>query len=433
MPRDTLIQVRRGTLSQWLSSNPTLANGELGFITDQCRLVVGKNEVDFSGLWNSDSCVIPQTGLQLGGGGDGTISNAFRYVNVNGETVITASGEATLNFIEGSKISLVGVSGTNSVTFAVTGIKSTDISDFTPAVTGVVASQFETDLLGGKNIELSYNTISDNLFINTTGVVVKSANGDVVIGRNLDVVGNLTVAGSSIVANSTDINIGTNLITLNIVNSVPSGGLRVVRSGILPTGFATFLWQEYRDRWEASHGLFSPNIFADTITATHISGTFIGDVAGSAECATNVSFSNVDPTGVRNALVLSNTSATGCAKVILDPALYYNASGNTLISPFFSGALLGTANIAKTINVSATDADTNYNIVLVNPLGPGSSLVADSGLNLYFNPLQNKLYSSYINSPLISGASVGPDNAGINNFILTNYYIRSSKVDGGSP
>ena len=45
MPRDTLIQVRRGTLSQWLSSNPTLANGELGFITDQCRLVVGKNEV----------------------------------------------------------------------------------------------------------------------------------------------------------------------------------------------------------------------------------------------------------------------------------------------------------------------------------------------------------------------------------------------------
>ena len=131
--------------------------------------------------------------------------------------------------------------------------------------------------------------------------------------------------------------------------------------------------------------------------------------------------------------MLSNTSATGCAKVILDPALYYNASGNTLISPFFSGALLGTANIAKTINVSATDADTNYNIVLVNPLGPGSSLVADSGLNLYFNPLQNKLYSSYINSPLISGASVGPDNAGINNFILTNYYIRSSKVDGGSP
>ena len=83
MPRDTLIQIRRGTLAQWLSTNPTLANGEIGFITDQCRLVVGKDEVNFSGLWYSDSCVIPQTGITAGVGG-GTISNAFRFVNISG-------------------------------------------------------------------------------------------------------------------------------------------------------------------------------------------------------------------------------------------------------------------------------------------------------------------------------------------------------------
>jgi DNA polymerase III psi subunit len=45
MPRDTLIQIRRGTLAQWLSTNPTLANGEVGFITDQCRLVVVKTKL----------------------------------------------------------------------------------------------------------------------------------------------------------------------------------------------------------------------------------------------------------------------------------------------------------------------------------------------------------------------------------------------------
>ena len=63
MPRDTLIQIRRGTLAEWYAANPTLANGELGFVSDQCRLVVGKNEVNFSGLWSSDSCVIPSTGI----------------------------------------------------------------------------------------------------------------------------------------------------------------------------------------------------------------------------------------------------------------------------------------------------------------------------------------------------------------------------------
>lgn len=427
MPRDTLIQVRRGTLAQWLSTNPTLANGELGFITDQCRLVVGKDEVNFSGLWNSDSCVIPQTGLT--GAGTGSVNDVFRFVNVSGSQTLMASGEATLNFVGGNRINLIGVSGTNTITFNVSGLVAADISDFTPTVTGLVANQFETDLVAGNNIQLSYNSVSDALSINTTGVVTHDGDENVLIGGNLGVVGNLNIQGSSSVFNSTNVNIGDNLITLNIVDVVPSGGIRVVRSGVTPTGFADFLWQEHRDRWEAQFGLYSPQLFADSISATTISGTLVG----TADCATNVFVADVNHTGTQNSLLLSNVNETGCNPVISDTSLYYNSSSNILVAPTFSGDLSGRATVATTIDVPHINADTNYNIVLVNPPGSGSSLVAESGLNLYYNPLQNKLYSSYINSPFISGASVGPGNAGINSFILTNYYIRSSKIDGGSP
>ena len=153
----------------------------------------------------------------------------------------------------------------------------------------------------------------------------------------------------------------------------------------------------------------------------------------SSDCSNNVLIGNVAHTGVQNALLLSTSTATGCSPVISDTTLYFNSNSNILVAPTFSGALAGRASVATTIDVPHTNANTNYNIVLVSPPGSGSSILAESGLNLYYNPSENKLYGSYIHSPFISGASVDPGNAGINSYILTNFYIRSSKIDGGSP
>jgi hypothetical protein len=41
MPRGTLIQIRRGVMSEWTSQNPVLSNGEFGFETDTNRLKIG--------------------------------------------------------------------------------------------------------------------------------------------------------------------------------------------------------------------------------------------------------------------------------------------------------------------------------------------------------------------------------------------------------
>jgi hypothetical protein len=59
MPRQDLIQIRTGTAAQWTTADPTLAVGEIGFISDTNQLVVGDGSTAYSGL-------TPITG---GGGG----------------------------------------------------------------------------------------------------------------------------------------------------------------------------------------------------------------------------------------------------------------------------------------------------------------------------------------------------------------------------
>jgi hypothetical protein len=49
MARETLIQLRRGTSTQWACTNPVLEVGEVGFETDTKKLKIG----DGSSQWNS--------------------------------------------------------------------------------------------------------------------------------------------------------------------------------------------------------------------------------------------------------------------------------------------------------------------------------------------------------------------------------------------
>jgi hypothetical protein len=50
MPRQDLIQIRRGTAAQWTSADPTLASGEIGFETDTWKLKIGDGSTAWSSL-----------------------------------------------------------------------------------------------------------------------------------------------------------------------------------------------------------------------------------------------------------------------------------------------------------------------------------------------------------------------------------------------
>jgi hypothetical protein len=78
MPVVTQIQVRRGTASQWTSTNPTLAAGEFGFETDTNKLKCGTGSTAWTSLpyLNNDgdiTGVTAGTGIS-GGGTSGTVT-----------------------------------------------------------------------------------------------------------------------------------------------------------------------------------------------------------------------------------------------------------------------------------------------------------------------------------------------------------------------
>lgn len=86
MPRQDLIQVRRGTAAQWTSANPTLDSGEFGFETDTNKLKCG----DGSTAWNSLDYI-------SGGSGAGDmLQSVYDPTNVEGDAFYME------NMVEGS-------------------------------------------------------------------------------------------------------------------------------------------------------------------------------------------------------------------------------------------------------------------------------------------------------------------------------------------
>jgi hypothetical protein len=74
----TQIQVRRGTASQWTSTNPTLAAGEFGFETDTNKIKCGTgstawNSLSYIGNEGDITGVTAGTGIS-GGGTSGTVT-----------------------------------------------------------------------------------------------------------------------------------------------------------------------------------------------------------------------------------------------------------------------------------------------------------------------------------------------------------------------
>jgi hypothetical protein len=83
MPRLANIQVRRDTASNWTSTNPTLAAGEIGLETDTLKLKVGNG----SAAWTS-----------LAYARVGTADNALR---IDGRTLYVSATEPASGMVTG--------------------------------------------------------------------------------------------------------------------------------------------------------------------------------------------------------------------------------------------------------------------------------------------------------------------------------------------
>jgi hypothetical protein len=189
MPRDKLIQVRRGTATEWTTANPTLAIGEIGYETDTGKGKIGNGTQD----WVSLGYV---TAWGSGGGGGGVTS-------VNGQT-----GVVVLDADDIDDTSTTNKFATASELSKLAGIEAgaeVNTVDSVNSQTGVVvldADDIDDSATTNKFVTASDLTTLSNTSGTNTGdqdlsglVPYTGASGNVTLGTN-------TITTAAVLANS---------------------------------------------------------------------------------------------------------------------------------------------------------------------------------------------------------------------------------------
>lgn len=89
----TQIQVRRGTASQWTSTNPTLAAGEFGFETDTGKVKIGNGSTAWTSLSYLGAGTV--TSITAGNGLTGGAITSSGTIAI--DTTVTATVSQTIN------------------------------------------------------------------------------------------------------------------------------------------------------------------------------------------------------------------------------------------------------------------------------------------------------------------------------------------------
>ena len=217
----------------------------------------------------------------------------------------------------------VGITGDNEIdttsgNLTIDSAGGTTTIDDNTSVTGTLTVTGATDLNSSLNVQgnivldgagaQSITNSNGNLSIASTGGNV-SVESTVFAGNDVTIPGNLTVQGTTTTIDSTEVNIGDNILTLNAAGTVADGGIQVIdTTGTAGTG--SLLWNATNDYWYAG-----------------ISGSTHYRVA---------TYTNADPTtnaipkiDANDRLVASNIADTGTQ---VDITVDLDLNGNDLIN-----------------------------------------------------------------------------------------------------
>ena len=351
----TRIQLRRDTAANWVSANPTLTAGELGYETDTYKIKLGTG----STAWNS----LPYVQIALG-------------TDTTGNYVATITGTANQ----------VSVSGSGSETAGITLSLPQDINtSSSPTFGGATLDAIRVGITTANEID----TTSGNLTIDSFG-------GTVTVDDNLIVSGDLTVNGTTTTVNTETINLADNIIVLNAnATGAPTenAGIEVER-GDSPN--VVLRWNESTDTWEATKD--GTNYYALVLAGDDISTS---DITNFTE----------DVQDVVGGMVSSNTES-GISVTYDDESgkLNFDLSDPTLT---FTGDATGSGTVTNLGNTSIelTVVDNSHNHTASNVsdftesvqdvVGGMVSTNTESGISVTYDDENGKLNFD-VNDPLIT-------------------------------
>jgi hypothetical protein len=397
-------------------------------------------------------------------------SGNFNYLNVsntpvslNGHTH-TSSNITDFNssvsgllgvksLVQGTGIGIVNNSGIQTI--SVTGISSSLITDL-----GNIAT---TQVIGRTGISLSYDNISDTMYIDTTGVslvghthtwsnitdastkatltelsylsgvvpgavsasralVVDSSKNltginTLTTASDVTVGGNLTVQGTTTTVNSTTINIADNIIRVN-TSGLSTGGMEVY------TGSATqsVVWNNVSNRWEFSGG----NVYT--------SGNFVGNLNGNASTVTNGVYTTdtgtVTSTMIANDTIvnadINSAAAIAYSKLNLSSSIVNADISNSAAIADSKLATISTAGKVSNSATTATNANTASAIVSRDASGNFSAGTITASLNGNATSVTNGVYTT--DTGTVTSTMIA-DNTIVNADINSSAAIAYSKLN----
>ena len=158
-------------------------------------------------------------------------------VGITGDNEIdTTSGNLTIDSAGGTTT----IDDNTSVTGTLTVTGATDLNSSLNVQGNIVLDGAGAQSITNSNGNLSIASTSGNVSIEST----------VFAGNDVTIPGNLTVQGTTTTIDSTEVNIGDNILTLNAAGTVADGGIQVIdTTGTAGTG--SLLWNATNDYWYA--------------------------------------------------------------------------------------------------------------------------------------------------------------------------------------
>ena len=370
------------------SVNSALLTVGTSFIANTSRVVIGT-----------------AVGLEANGG----IGTAGQVLHSNGTTAYWAADDDT-----NTTYDLLAVANTaanagllrlkdssnanDTVTFTGTGT-STVSSNATHVIinsadqyVGTVTSVATANGLSGGTITSTGTlgvTTGSTLTVNTTGIHVNSALqlASLSLTGDLTVSGNLTVSGTRTYVNTTTLDIGDNIFTLNAdlgaVAPTENAGIEIMRG---TSANVQFLWDETNDRWSTNSQPLAVSSLVAAGAASGITTLAAGNttITGFANISGNVQISAINATSFGATLTSNSTTAiltvgNSSVTATMNSSTFSGTANN---STNFGGSSLAT--VQGQITGNAATAYTNATIFAANASNANNGTLAFARLPSLF-------------------------------------------------